>query len=315
MGPPQPVSSDQTNSHTSPSSSSFQPPSVSPSIKSLLNAAASSTSSDPLDYFSADAHFEQDEPEQQVDDGESGESSARLTARRLSYADEDVGVPSEGNGRVGRGLESLLSPAPASQTTTTTRMNKRPRTESFDLRATEREQERGSGEGGEMRPPLGRGSKSSSPKLEITPLPRRDSTEGRDSTASMETGRPSAPPSNVSSYNSSSSSSSSHSAPLPAPIALRPQDPFPTSHLPSTSRPQRLEPSVFMVEPIDEFTREVADWIWGFCRNLPPEHVEVSLSPTSSWRVWGLMGSFRLRPSWGYWWIDIRTRGTDYQFL
>jgi len=32
---------------------------------------------------------------------------------------------------------------------------------------------------------------------------------------------------------------------------------------------------VFNVEPIDEFTREVADWLWGFCSQLDWDKVEV----------------------------------------
>lgn len=36
-----------------------------------------------------------------------------------------------------------------------------------------------------------------------------------------------------------------------------------------------LEPSIFNVEPIDEFTREVADWLWGFTQNLDWDKVEI----------------------------------------
>jgi hypothetical protein len=36
-----------------------------------------------------------------------------------------------------------------------------------------------------------------------------------------------------------------------------------------------LEPSIFNVEPIDEFTREVADWLWGFCAPLDWDKVEI----------------------------------------
>ncbi|GAA5874737.1 hypothetical protein JCM1840_000419 [Sporobolomyces johnsonii] len=63
-----------------------------------------------------------------------------------------------------------------------------------------------------------------------------------------------------------SSSSSSRQAPPPppptAPMQRRPSD------LP-------LEPSIFNVEPIDEFTREVADWIWGFCAGLDWDKIEI----------------------------------------
>ncbi|KAI5474365.1 hypothetical protein MNV49_003488 [Pseudohyphozyma bogoriensis] len=36
-----------------------------------------------------------------------------------------------------------------------------------------------------------------------------------------------------------------------------------------------LEPSIFLVDPIDEFTREVADWLWGFCSQVDWEVLEI----------------------------------------
>ncbi|KAM0751515.1 mRNA triphosphatase CET1 [Meredithblackwellia eburnea MCA 4105] len=69
-------------------------------------------------------------------------------------------------------------------------------------------------------------------------------------------------------------------SPVPSPSALPPAQrptssssassapPLPPSAPPVQQQPQyetrALEPSLFMVEPIDEFTREVADWLWGF---------------------------------------------------
>ena len=71
-------------------------------------------------------------------------------------------------------------------------------------------------------------------------------------------------------------SSRSHSrspADAPPPTERRPSVPPPNG-----DRRPPLEPSIFMVEPIDEFTKEVADWLWGFCRGLDPAVVEVSLT-------------------------------------
>lgn len=48
---------------------------------------------------------------------------------------------------------------------------------------------------------------------------------------------------------------------------------------PPPPRATRLEPSIFNVEPIDEFTREVADWLWGFTQHLDWDKVEVRTRP------------------------------------
>ncbi|GAA5877630.1 hypothetical protein JCM8547_007125 [Rhodosporidiobolus lusitaniae] len=87
----------------------------------------------------------------------------------------------------------------------------------------------------------------------------------------------------------SSSTSSASTVPPPPP----PPSHFPTAQSTSSSAPpsrqgppaaptmQRrasdlpLEPSIFNVEPIDEFTREVADWLWGFCALLDWDKVEI----------------------------------------
>ncbi|GAA6017383.1 hypothetical protein JCM10207_005616 [Rhodosporidiobolus poonsookiae] len=68
--------------------------------------------------------------------------------------------------------------------------------------------------------------------------------------------------------------------PHPAPAAAPPpqqQQPPPPSRAPMQRRPSDLplEPSIFNVEPIDEFTREVADWLWGFCAGLDWDKVEI----------------------------------------
>ncbi|GAA5839992.1 hypothetical protein JCM9279_005234 [Rhodotorula babjevae] len=65
------------------------------------------------------------------------------------------------------------------------------------------------------------------------------------------------------------------SAPSPAPAARPPPPPpAPTATAVAPGQP-RLEPSIFNVEPIDEFTREVADWLWGFCAQLDWDKVEI----------------------------------------
>ncbi|GJN94258.1 hypothetical protein Rhopal_007332-T1 [Rhodotorula paludigena] len=72
-------------------------------------------------------------------------------------------------------------------------------------------------------------------------------------------------------------------APAPAstaaPSASRTAPPAPPPPPPAiprrASEPQPLEPSIFNVEPIDEFTREVADWLWGFCAQLDWDKVEI----------------------------------------
>ncbi|GAA5838057.1 hypothetical protein JCM5353_003382 [Sporobolomyces roseus] len=58
--------------------------------------------------------------------------------------------------------------------------------------------------------------------------------------------------------------------------AHRPPPPPPPPNVPRRSSGEsKLEPSVFNVEPIDEFTREVADWLWGFCSQLDWDKVEI----------------------------------------
>ncbi|GAA5983008.1 hypothetical protein JCM10908_006866 [Rhodotorula pacifica] len=66
----------------------------------------------------------------------------------------------------------------------------------------------------------------------------------------------------------SPSQPSSSTAPPSAASAPPPIRKIPSSVLP-------LEPSIFNVSPIDEFTREVADWIWGFTQGLEWDKVEI----------------------------------------
>ncbi|GAA5997455.1 mRNA triphosphatase [Rhodotorula paludigena] len=64
-----------------------------------------------------------------------------------------------------------------------------------------------------------------------------------------------------------------------APSASRTAPPAPPPPPPAiprrASESQPPEPSIFNVEPIDEFTREVADWLWGFCAQLDWDKVEI----------------------------------------
>ncbi|GAA5969170.1 hypothetical protein JCM3765_005745 [Sporobolomyces pararoseus] len=75
---------------------------------------------------------------------------------------------------------------------------------------------------------------------------------------------PPAPPARPTSSSSSTSNSSSSRLPLAPP-------PPPPRQPPQTA----LEPSIFNIEPLDEFTREVADWLWGFCAPLDWDKVEI----------------------------------------
>ncbi|GAA5877906.1 hypothetical protein JCM3774_001766 [Rhodotorula dairenensis] len=104
---------------------------------------------------------------------------------------------------------------------------------------------------GSMEPPTSRIRRSSS--LTAVPSPSQPSQSGQAASASAAPARAQpqpAPP------------------PAPTPVAAPPpRRPLP-ANLP-------LEPSVFNVEPIDEFTREVADWLWGFAQNLEWDKVEI----------------------------------------
>lgn len=83
----------------------------------------------------------------------------------------------------------------------------------------------------------------------------------------------------ASSSTSSPSLGHSTAAPLDRARATATQSPAPRPISGASSRPH-LEPSVFNIEPLDEFTREVADWLWGFCSQLPWEEGNVEVSKT-----------------------------------
>ena len=147
-------------------------------------------------------------------------------------------------GAGGAGFGNLLAPDPASgvQSGTQARPSKRPRSSAGPV---DDDEETG------MPPPSFR---------------RRDST--------TPSGRPSS---------SHSNSSASHTSPVRAHATV---PPGPASALSSngassataSAQGAPLEPSIFNVEPIDEFTREVADWLWGFCSTLPWENGTVEVS-------------------------------------
>lgn len=97
---------------------------------------------------------------------------------------------------------------------------------------------------------------------------------------------PPAPPPPAPAPASASASAPSQPGSLSAPptaTGTRPAPPPPPPAPAAAAAPAqaRLEPSIFNVEPIDEFTREVADWLWGFCAQLDWDKVEVrrALSP------------------------------------
>ncbi|BGP58549.1 hypothetical protein JCM8202_001213 [Rhodotorula sphaerocarpa] len=103
-------------------------------------------------------------------------------------------------------------------------------------------------------------------------------------TPSVAAGQPSPPPpppqpATASSSSSSSRPSSRHAPPPPPPGPASAPSPAPAPNPPARRRPALsslpLEPSIFNVAPIDEFTREVADWLWGFTQHLDWDKVEI----------------------------------------
>ena len=74
-------------------------------------------------------------------------------------------------------------------------------------------------------------------------------------------------------------------SPIPIPVAPpRPPPAAPITRERSQPPAQLYAPSIFAIEPIDEFTREVADWLWAFCQHLDVNVVEVSTTSTWLWR-------------------------------
>ncbi|KPV72955.1 uncharacterized protein RHOBADRAFT_17483 [Rhodotorula graminis WP1] len=127
---------------------------------------------------------------------------------------------------------------------------------------------------------------------------------------------PPAPPPPAPPLPSAASAPSPAPAPAPAPAhAARPAPPPPPS---STAAPvatvpgqPRLEPSIFNVEPIDEFTREVADWLWGFCAQLDWDKTDQAVRATQIEAKVGLLTDSRAGGSRVHLPVPIETILTD----
>ncbi|POY72214.1 hypothetical protein BMF94_4720 [Rhodotorula taiwanensis] len=140
---------------------------------------------------------------------------------------------------------------------------------------------------GSMEPPTSRFRRSSSTASAAA------AAATTATTSSSAAGPPSAAPEAGSSWagtaspGSTPSVSPANASPALASIPVPPPPPAPTHGAAATPTPTArvrrpaeadlpLEPSVFNVGPIDEFTREVADWLWGFTQTLDWDKVEVS---------------------------------------
>ena len=253
-------------------------PSISPSINSLLNTSAGPPTANPRDYFgqpsqpaqlSANDFFSNDAP--QVEPAQVPHRYLSPTGRKpdpprrtpsggpvgLSHLlsvdrDDEVTRVNEGGGEVGRGGGGVFE---SHEVAVAGRTLKRPRT----------------------------GDSDGSCRSSLTPVPpsvRVLSSDGETEQhndmpppargMSTTTLRPSPTPSNQ-----SSTSTAPPPPPQPAP---------PAASQPNLPDPHTIEPSIFGIEPLDEFTREVADWIWGFSMNLDPAEVEVSkTTPRRDW--------------------------------
>ncbi|SCZ89961.1 BZ3500_MvSof-1268-A1-R1_Chr1-3g01691 [Microbotryum saponariae] len=133
-----------------------------------------------------------------------------------------------------------------------------------------------------MRPPS-----STRPASSMTPTTPHLSRSPSLTSSSQLYAAPSPPRSRSASISSATSNSrptsSSGLATAPAfgtiaaPAPIPPPAPVPKPKPPPPPPPPQntLEPSIFNVKPIDEFTREVADWLWGFCQGLDWNVVEI----------------------------------------
>lgn len=272
--PPSPLLFDnpRRNSTTSQRLNPLESP-VSPSIATLLNSSfvASVPSDDPNDYFSTDDRAEEQHPFFPSHSATSPSVPSRQLAKETA--------PSDGYSTMAQG--NVARPA------------KRAKLESTDSDYDERQGEEW---GGDMAPPIHRRVLSNGVS---------NTAEGRNEEAIARPG------SNESSYHSQSplppsprvdqqldnhsngkedlqyeipiggNSPNPYSANSPLPFRQTSLLPIPSPQpiLIPVSQPvavNELEKSMFGVEPIDEFTREVADWIWGFCQHLDINLVEVS---------------------------------------
>ncbi|BGP20741.1 hypothetical protein JCM10213_001014 [Rhodosporidiobolus nylandii] len=241
-------------------------PSLSPSISLLLSTAADEPAQafDAGDYFSPSSA-----PTGLPDEAPLGAGSASASEVFGSARGSPTPTGAGGSTAGGSGpFSNLLAPDPAFSTPSNgpapssvsaegsasssrpRSSHKRPRPTSSGSHTSFTSNGAGGGavdeEEGAMEPPTSRVRRSSS--ISSNPPP------------------PSAP-----------STSAAHSHPSPAGSQRQPPPPPPAAAPPMQRRPseQPLEPSIFNIEPIDEFTREVADWLWGFCAGLDWDKVEI----------------------------------------
>ncbi|KAG0660224.1 hypothetical protein C6P46_004678 [Rhodotorula mucilaginosa] len=173
------------------------------------------------------------------------------------YSDQDYFGSTEEKSSSSLLFQRNPSPSPAPPPPSKTVSHKRPRTA-----ATPPPPDRGQEEQGSMEPPTSRIRRSSSTS---------SSTEAAPATGSLPP--PAAPPARAPPPPPPPAPAS---ATATAPASKTPRKPPPPPPAPTaraTNLP--LEPSIFNVEPIDEFTREVADWLWGFTQHLDWDKVEI----------------------------------------
>jgi hypothetical protein len=271
--PPSPLLFDNPRSSTTSQRLNPLESPVSPSIATLLNSSfvASVSSDDPNDYFSTDDRAEEQHPFFPSHSA----TSPSVLSRQLSKER----TPSDGHSTIAQG--DVARPA------------KRAKLESTDSDYDERQGEEW---GGDMAPPIHRrvlsngvsntveGSNEEtiarrgwnessyhsqsplppSPRLHQQPDIRGNGTEDLQNETPTSGNSP-----NPYSANSPLPFRQTSLPPIPSPQPI----PIPVSQPVAVNK---LEKSMFGVEPIDEFTREVADWIWGFCQHLDINVVEVS---------------------------------------
>ncbi|BGO96114.1 hypothetical protein NBRC10512_002946 [Rhodotorula toruloides] len=236
-------------------------PSLSPSIHSLLNNPSEVDTPFDSDYFGAPGG--QDASSLFAAEGSNGSrkaSSPSPTAMPPSAAATASPGPV--------GFRNLLTPDPAhtygGEAAQRPHKRARPTSSSSSIgsfstgagafdgpngsRAAEDEEE------GAMQPPATRVRRSSSTSSTPAPAPSTPTIPRRSASPTRQNPPAPAPV---------ASTSTARSAPPPPPPA------------PARRGSLALEPSIFNVEPIDEFTREVADWLWGFCAQLDWDTVEI----------------------------------------
>ncbi|GAA5837669.1 hypothetical protein JCM11251_002290 [Rhodosporidiobolus azoricus] len=254
---------------------SLPSPSLSPSIASLLSSTSDSAphSYEPNDYFSPSSAT----VPLPLPSGATPSDVFPAPAGRASPS------PSPASSRPPNSFSNLLAPDPAYSAPPAPSPNEhRPRSSHKRPRPTSS----GSSVSASSRDGLGTGSGSGSTSAPGSSAGLNGGTGaggagrlGDEAEGAMEP-----PTSRVRRSSSTSSASASTSAPPSSHGRVPPPPPPPApgfTSAPPPPPPARrqadlpLEPSVFNVEPIDEFTREVADWLWGFCAGLDWDKVEI----------------------------------------